>query len=63
MNKKQAWNISYWLLALLLMLLLQDVWRSASEVATVSYSEFEQALAEGRIAEITVFDRSLSGRL
>ena len=62
-NKKQAWNIGYWLLALLLMLLLQDVWRSASEVATVSYSEFEQALAEGRIAEITVFDRSISGRL
>ena len=63
MNKKQVWNIGYWLLALLLMLLLQDVWRSASEVATVSYSEFEQALAEGRIAEITVFDRSISGRL
>ena len=63
MNKKQVWNIGYWLLALLLMLLLQDVWRSASEVATVSYSEFEQALAEGRVAEITVFDRSISGRL
>jgi len=64
MNMKQAvWNIGHWLLALLLMLLLQDVWRSASEVAAVSCSDFEQSLADGRIAEVTVFDRSISGRL
>ena len=63
MDKKQTWNLGYWLFALLLLLLLQSVWQNANQIEVVSYSEFEKALAEGRIAEVTVADRTLTGRL
>jgi cell division protease FtsH len=62
-DKKHTWNIGYWLMALVLLFLLQDVWRNASEVQAVPYSEFEQALADGRIAEVIVSESALSGRL
>ena len=62
MAKKQTWNIGYWAIALLL-LLLPDAWQSATQVEPVPYSEFEKALADGRIADVTVFDRKIAGRL
>jgi len=61
-DEKHRWNIGYWLVALLL-LLLQDIWRGASEAQAVSYSQFEQALADGRIASLTISDLLLPGRL
>ncbi|MBI5258962.1 MAG: ATP-dependent zinc metalloprotease FtsH [Burkholderiales bacterium] len=63
MDKKQGWNIGYWLVALVVLMLIQDVWRSATQIEPVPYSEFEAALAEGRIAEVTITDRSITGRL
>ncbi|MBA4178010.1 MAG: cell division protein FtsH [Leptothrix sp. (in: Bacteria)] len=63
MDKKQTWNIGYWAVALLLMLWLQSTWQGMSQIEPVPYSEFEKALSEGRIAEVTVSDRTLTGRL
>ena len=62
-TRQHTWNIGYWLTALLLLVLLQDLWRGAAQVEAVPYSQFEQALAEGRIAEVTVRDHSITGRL
>ena len=63
MDKQKAWNLTYWLLALLALLLLQDVWRSAGVAQPVPYSEFERALREGRLASVTLTDRAISGQL
>ena len=63
MDTKQTWNMGYWVLALLLLVLLQDVWVGASHVQTVPYSEFEKALSDGLISQVTVTDRTISGRL
>ena len=63
MEQKHTWNMGYWLLALLLLFLLQDVWQNTNRVQTVPYSEFEKALSEGRIADVTVSERSVIGRL
>lgn len=63
MDKKQIWNLGYWALALLVLLLLQNLWQTASQALPVPYSEFENALSEGRIADITVSDRTIIGRL
>ena len=63
MDKKQTWNLGYWLFALLLLLLLQNVWQNANQFEVVSYSAFEKALSEGLIAEVTVADNTLTGRL
>lgn len=63
MDKQKKWNISYWLVALMLLLVLQSWWQTARTVQPVPYSEFEQALQSGRVAEVLVGDRTLTGRL
>ena len=63
MDKKQFWNIVYWGIALMLLFSLQDVWQNANQVAPVPYSEFDKALADGRIADVTISDRRITGRL
>ncbi|ABD70135.1 FtsH-2 peptidase. Metallo peptidase. MEROPS family M41 [Rhodoferax ferrireducens T118] len=63
MDKKNTWNVGYWLIALMLLLLLQNFWQSASQVQTVPYSEFEKALTEERIADVTISERTVIGRL
>ena len=63
MDTKQTWNLGYWVLALLLLVMLQDIWVGASHVQTVPYSEFEKALSDGLISQVTVTDRTISGRL
>ena len=63
MNKKATINILYWVLAISLLVWLQSVWQSAMQAEPVPYSEFEQALELGRIQEVMVSDRLLTGRL
>ncbi|MFN3544890.1 MAG: ATP-dependent zinc metalloprotease FtsH [Thiobacillus sp.] len=63
MEQKTGWNLAYWLIALLLLLTLQDWWQTVRTVEPVPYSEFEQALADGRVAEVTVSDTTLTGTL
>jgi cell division protease FtsH len=53
MDKRRSWNLGYWLAALLLPMLVQGLWQSAQRIEVVPYSAFEQALAEGRIAQTT----------
>ncbi|HCB4645025.1 TPA: ATP-dependent metallopeptidase FtsH/Yme1/Tma family protein [Escherichia coli] len=63
MGKKNQWNTGYWIVALLLLLSLQSYWQTAKTVEPVPYSEFKKALAEGRVAEVLVSDRTVTGRL
>ena len=63
MEKKDQWNIGYWIVAILLLLMLQDYWQAAQTIEPVPYSDFEKALAEGRVAEVLVSDRTVTGRL
>lgn len=37
-----------------MLLMLQNYWQAAQTVEPVPYSEFEKALAEGRVAEVLV---------
>ncbi len=63
METKHGWNTGYWVMALLLLLLLQNIWQAAGKVETVPYSDFEQALADDRIAEVVVSGQTVTGRL
>ncbi|MFZ2392469.1 ATP-dependent metallopeptidase FtsH/Yme1/Tma family protein, partial [Rhodoferax sp.] len=63
MDKKQSWNLGYWLLASLLLLWLQALWQNTNQSEVVPYSAFEQALSDGRIADVVVNERTLTGRL
>ncbi len=63
LDKKQTWNLGYWAIALALLLVLQNLWQYASHAQVVPYSEFENALGEGRIDNITVSEKTLVGQL
>jgi cell division protease FtsH len=63
MNRKALWTVLYWALAIALVLAVQSLWQGAQQTETVPYSQFEQALGEGRLAEVIVTDNSLLGRL
>lgn len=61
-SPKLQWNVGYWLLALLLLLVLQNFWQ-ASKVEPVPFSEFEKALADGRVSEVVIGDTLVTGKL
>jgi cell division protease FtsH len=61
---KKAWPHALSLLAILLVLwTIKDSWDQARSVDAVPYSVFEQYLRDGRISEIEVGDRVVSGKL
>ncbi len=62
MEQKQ-WNMLYWVFAAIMLLIAQDWWQASRSIEQVPYSEFEQALKEGRVAEVMVTDKVLTGKL
>src|SRR5918992_5615039 len=63
MERKTQFNVGYLLFALFAMLLVQQWWQTAQTVEVVPYSEFEQLLAQNKIAEVTVSDNRITGKL
>jgi cell division protease FtsH len=63
MERQTRFNVGYLAFALLAMLLVQHWWQQAQMLEVVPYSEFEKMLADGRIAEVTVGDRQVIGKL
>jgi len=63
MENRTRFNVAYLVFALLALLLVQRWWQEAQSVDVVPYSEFEQMLEEGRIAEISVGEQLIIGKL
>ncbi len=63
MQKRHQINVSYALLAILTILMFQAWWSEYHAIRQIPYSEFEQLLDAGAIAEIRVSDRFLEGKL
>jgi cell division protease FtsH len=63
MHPQTRWNIVYWILAAMAFLALQNAWQAQRTVEPVPYSEFEKALAEGRVAEVVVGETTITGKL
>src|SRR2546428_8934084 len=63
MERKTQFNLAYLLFAVLAMFGLQQWWQRAQTIEVVPYSEFEKLLAEERIAEVTVSDQHITGKL
>ncbi|HOL38654.1 MAG TPA: ATP-dependent metallopeptidase FtsH/Yme1/Tma family protein, partial [Rubrivivax sp.] len=61
-DPKTQWNVGYWLLALFALFTLQSIWQARS-VEPVPYSEFEKALAAGRVSEVVIGDTTITGKL
>lgn len=62
-SRRQSWTLVYAVVATLLLFWLQGVLQGNATTDTVPYSQFEQALAEGRITEVAISDQTLVGRL
>jgi cell division protease FtsH len=63
MEKRTQFNLGYLLFALFAILVLQQWWQQAQTIEVVPYSEFEKLLAEDRIAEVTVSEQRITGKL
>ena len=63
MERQARFNLAYFVFALIAMLLVQHWWQQAQTLEVVPYSEFERMLADGRIAEVTIGDRQVIGKL
>jgi len=61
MEKKTEFNIWYWVLAFMAVLLLQDIIAGARDTAPISYSQFETYLEEGRIKSVAVGQDRITG--
>ncbi|WP_307437085.1 ATP-dependent zinc metalloprotease FtsH [Labrys monachus] len=62
-NRKQYITIWYVLAAMVGMLLLQWAWASYTQVETVSFTEFDQLVAQNKVAEVAVGADTIQGTL
>jgi cell division protease FtsH len=63
MEKATRFNVAYLLLAMVGVLVAQDLWVRWSSVAQIPYSEFQQLLEEGKIEEVTIGADRIRGTL
>src|SRR6266851_10373181 len=63
MNKQTRFHIGYWIAAMVGLLVVQYAYATAQRVAPIPYSQFQQLLHDGKIAEIGVSDRYIQGKL
>jgi len=63
MKDPVRFNIGYAIAAMIGVLLLQYLIGTAREIATIPYSQFEQLLKDGKIAEIGISNRFIKGKL
>ncbi|MFG7489647.1 ATP-dependent zinc metalloprotease FtsH [Methylorubrum rhodesianum] len=59
----RAFHVSYWVAAFLGIMLVQYVYVGTQKIANIPYSQFEQLLRDGKVAEIGVSDRFIQGKL
>ena len=63
MKDPLRFNIGYAIAAMIGVLLLQYLIGTAREIATIPYSQFEQLLKDGKVAEIGISNRFIQGKL
>jgi cell division protease FtsH len=62
-DRKRQIMIWYTITAVIGVLVVQYLWSSYSQIETIPYSQFEQLLNEGRIAEVTISADAVQGTL
>jgi len=63
MTTQTQFNIWYWIAVFFAVLVFQYLFSVAQQVAQIPYSDFEQYLRDGKIAEVGVSDRFIQGTL
>jgi cell division protease FtsH len=63
MNRKTQLNIWYAVVAVLVILFVQQWWIQRQQVETISYSEFETLVKAGKVKDVYVTERHIRGSL
>jgi cell division protease FtsH len=63
MNKQARFHIGYWIAAILGIMVIQYVYVTTQQIAPIPYSQLQQLLRDGKVAEIGVSDRYIQGKL
>jgi len=63
MEKAKRFNTWYWVAAFLGILLIQYFFSTVQQIAPIPYSQFQELLREGKVAEIGISDRFIQGQL
>ena len=63
MEPKAHFNFWYFVIALMAIMLIQNWWAETQQVETVPYSEFHALLRDGKVAEVSVADDYIRGKL
>ena len=63
MDKTKRFNAWYWVAAIIGILAIQYISSMAQQIAPIPYSQFQELLRSGRIAEIGISDRFIQGTL
>src|SRR5690606_12567760 len=63
LDRKQQYNLWYVVLAVFAVLLIQSVWTSYQTIEHLPYSQFRSLLEAGKVAEVTVTENEIRGRL
>jgi len=61
MEKRTQFTVWYVIIAVIGVLWLRDLWVTATQVQPIPYSEFQQQLKDGKIAEIAISDNLIQG--
>jgi cell division protease FtsH len=63
MNNKVSFSIWYVLLAMMAVVLVHDLIHALNRVEELPYSEFKKLVADGKVAEVSVANQVLTGKL
>jgi cell division protease FtsH len=63
MKKETQYHAWYWVAALLALMVIQAVFASYTQIAQIPYSEFQDDLKAGKIAEVRVSGNYIQGKL
>ena len=63
MNNKTRFNLGYAIAAILAVFVIQYFISTASQIAVIPYSEYQQLLKQGKVATVGISDRTLQGTL
>ena len=63
MKRQSKFNLGYWAAAVLAILAIQYVASLGQQVATIPYSQFQQLVRDGKVADAGISDRFVQGTL
>jgi len=63
LSGKTKFNTAYFFIALMAILLIQDIWKATSTTERIPYSEFQQQLKNNNVSEIVIGEKNIRGSL